>query len=424
MEPQICRRVHCFIAGREVSSKCLILVQRCYSRLVTRSSSNSATMYRCCSNKLLLFYCFCFEHFSIAQCLSVGCSIYPGMCMCTCVGFNRSIVLYVNETPQGLAGSGSHTAMRAWMHHLTTKRENMLVATHPHSQYLFDQLYSIESVHVPPYAVHSNSEWLPASANHFLVHEGRAQQWTNGQQEHCLQCTICCQGSKFRLENGQGWPKGCAVCSVCLRWERSICGAGHDYFVFKRDLFAKVAKKLPKIHLQRAFSEASAYGGQWSGQFGMNQDDGTGTWEKFYTRLTGLIYIPYNPTTSITAQLYRLHIPTFVPSVELLRHWVGNPTGNTSQEDYGAARFWNFNDFKPGIMFFSSADDLLEKLQSTNSHALIEMSLQMRRHSSSHCEKISSLWKTFLARASSDPKSQQFRGASGHCHGHDGQVLV
>ena len=249
--------------------------------------------------------------------------------------FNKPIVLYILDEHHL---DGHDKVFQSWLHGFANEKKNMIISAHPYLQKKLLERFHVQTAYVPMYGVHSTSRWTPAT-NHFLVHVGRSH-------DKC---------SKLVARKG-----------ICLEWATAD---------FQDELFKRAASKVHGVHLSGPIQEYMS-----------DQNDGTGTWEKYYSKYAGLVYFPYSPYTLHVAQTYRLQIPTFVPSIDLLKSW-----GNMKAETW-----YHFNAFRPGTRFFDNLDHLFEQLRTAD---LVAISMEMRITSNSHCDAISSLWRTFLSSA-------------------------
>jgi hypothetical protein len=121
----------------------------------------------------------------------------------------------------------------------------------------------------------------------------------------------------------------------------------------------------------------------------------------------GIIYVPYQVSVMSLFEQYRMNIPLFFPSLDLLTEWhykycvINERTWDTvygnrknasiipgvldsdipdpnNEFDRGAIRYWlQFSDFYqwPHITYYNSTDDLAMKLITTN---LVEVSKKMK----------------------------------------------
>ncbi|CAF1288151.1 unnamed protein product [Adineta steineri] len=144
----------------------------------------------------------------------------------------------------------------------------------------------------------------------------------------------------------------------------------------------------------------------------------------------GIIYIPYQVSLMSLFEQYRMNIPLFFPSIDLLTEWhytyhvidqrtwdtVYKHPSNTSiipgvlasdipdpnnEFDRKAIRYWlQFSDFYqwPHITYFNSIDDLTMKLTSTN---LTEISRNMKIYNIDLKQKLFQQWNHILQRISS-----------------------
>ena len=155
----------------------------------------------------------------------------------------------------------------------------------------------------------------------------------------------------------------------------------------------------------------------------------------------GLILIPYQVSIMSLFEYYAMHIPVFVPSLDLLIKWqmdnrvmdelswncvFGNcesrseiagcersvhphdPNDVTNPE---SLRYWlKFADFYqwPGIVCFDDWDDLIEKIESTD---LSNASSVMKQHWVKEKTKVTHIWSEFIHAASSDTQLMARRGA-------------
>ena len=150
--------------------------------------------------------------------------------------FNKPIVLYLVDT-----FDKTHEPRWEYMMRQT------MITTSPWQQEFIRARGLPEPAYAPRYGVHSLSEWLPTSANRFLVHVGK-------------------YGTHMRAAE------------------------------FQAKLLHQ-ASKLPDIQLSPVPSMA----------FEADDNDGTGTWEKTYVHYTGLVYFPYHYTGHVI-QAYRLQV--------------------------------------------------------------------------------------------------------------------
>ena len=141
----------------------------------------------------------------------------------------------------------------------------------------------------------------------------------------------------------------------------------------------------------------------------------------------GVIFVPYQVSIMTIFELYRMNVPMFFPSLELLSAWqlkhtvvkertflmyryhirsnasiipphpsqVGIPDPN-DDSDLDAIKYWfRYADFYqlPHIIYFDSVYELITKLKRTN---LAEVSARMREYNKSSREKIMQQWRAIL----------------------------
>ena len=131
-----------------------------------------------------------------------------------------------------------------WLQKLQADSKHLLIAG---SEYIRTQMYEQWSLDVHfhvPFGMHSYTEWLPRSANQFVVHSGR----------------------------------GCMDTQNCKD--------------FVKRIFELPSNDVVLAHLPAKFH--------------LDQGDGMGTWEPAYAGYAGVVYFPYIFMTLTTAQLYRL----------------------------------------------------------------------------------------------------------------------
>ncbi|CAF3644643.1 unnamed protein product [Rotaria sp. Silwood1] len=144
----------------------------------------------------------------------------------------------------------------------------------------------------------------------------------------------------------------------------------------------------------------------------------------------GIIYIPYQVSVMSLFEHYRMNIPLFFPSLDLLTEWhytyrvVNERTwdgisGNiknaskisgvlgpdipdpNNEFDRDAIRYWlKFADFYqwPHIIYFNSTDELVTKLKTTN---LIEVSENMKLYNANVTQHLFEQWRQILQRTNS-----------------------
>ncbi len=144
-------------------------------------------------------------------------------------------------------------------------------------------------------------------------------------------------------------------------------------------------------------------------------------------RHPGLIYVPYQVSLMSLFEQYRMNIPLFFPSLDLLTDWhykyrvvkertwdgvsgnlknssvissaLGSDIPDPNNEfDRNAIRYWlQFSDFYqwPHITYFNSIDDLVIKLNNTN---LIEISQHMKIYNAHVAKNIHEQWHQILER--------------------------
>lgn len=142
-------------------------------------------------------------------------------------------------------------------------------------------------------------------------------------------------------------------------------------------------------------------------------------------RHPGIIHVPYQVSTMSIFEQYRMNIPLFFPSLELLTRWHHqyrvlserswcnvlykkscngssirgiDPDVLDPNDDYdiNAIKYWlSFADFYqwPGITYFNSTDDLIEKLSSTN---LSQVSASMEQYNESIRKDLLGRWDDIL----------------------------
>lgn len=140
-----------------------------------------------------------------------------------------------------------------------------------------------------------------------------------------------------------------------------------------------------------------------------------------------MIYVPYQVSLMSLFEQYRMNIPLFFPSIDLLTEWhyiyrvidqrtwddVNSQPSNASiipgvlqaeipdpnnEFDRNAIRYWlQFSDFYqwPYITYFNSTDDLVEKLTQTN---LDEISRSMKIYNAKLKERLYEQWEDILRR--------------------------
>ncbi|CAF3922635.1 unnamed protein product, partial [Adineta steineri] len=139
----------------------------------------------------------------------------------------------------------------------------------------------------------------------------------------------------------------------------------------------------------------------------------------------GIIYVPYQVSLMSLFEQYRMNIPLFFPSLELLTEWHykyhvvrertwggifeslknssilpgvlnSNIPDPNNEFDRDAIRYWlKFSDFYqwPYITYFNSIDDLVIKLDNTN---LMEISQNMKAHNTIVKRKLHEQWRQIL----------------------------
>jgi hypothetical protein len=144
-------------------------------------------------------------------------------------------------------------------------------------------------------------------------------------------------------------------------------------------------------------------------------------------RHPGLIYVPYQVSLMSLFEQYRMNIPLFFPSLDLLTDWhykyrvvkertwdgvsgnlknssvissaLGSDIPDPNNEfDRNAIRYWlQFSDFYqwPHITYFNSTDDLAMKLINTN---LTEVSRNMKIHNANLTKSLHEQWRQILER--------------------------
>jgi len=144
-------------------------------------------------------------------------------------------------------------------------------------------------------------------------------------------------------------------------------------------------------------------------------------------RHPGLIYVPYQVSLMSLFEQYRMNIPLFFPSLDLLTDWhykyrvvkertwdgvsgnlknssvisgaLGSDIPDPNNEfDRNAIRYWlQFSDFYqwPHIIYFNSTDDLAMKLIKTN---LTEVSRNMKIHNANLTKNLHEQWRQILER--------------------------
>ena len=134
-------------------------------------------------------------------------------------------------------------------------------------------------------------------------------------------------------------------------------------------------------------------------------------------RHPGVVLVPYTKSTMSFFELYRLGIPLFAPSLQLLLKWelaaavmservywryapspLRSPTTPTpnSRTDRHALEHWlPLSDYYvyPHVQYFDSAPDLVEKLQSVD---LVAVSAAMARHSREMRPAMHAKWRAVL----------------------------
>jgi len=153
-----------------------------------------------------------------------------------------------------------------------------------------------------------------------------------------------------------------------------------------------------------------------------------------YTELAshpGVIYVPYQVSLMSLFEQYRMNIPLFFPSIDLLTEWhytyrvidertwdsVYKHPSNTSkipgvlgadipdpnnEFDRNAIRYWlQFSDFYqwPHIIYFKSIDDLVIKLTTTD---LMQVSQNMKIYNTDLKRKLFEQWHSILRRIDSN----------------------
>ncbi len=115
------------------------------------------------------------------------------------------------------------------------------------------------------------------------------------------------------------------------------------------------------------------------------------------TRHPGIIYVPYQVSLMSLFEHYRMNIPLFFPSLDLLTDW--DYTYRVVTEfDRNAIRYWlQFSDFYqwPHITYFNSIDDLAIKLITTN---LPEVSRNMKKYNANVKKTLHEQWRQILER--------------------------
>jgi len=144
-------------------------------------------------------------------------------------------------------------------------------------------------------------------------------------------------------------------------------------------------------------------------------------------RHPGIIYVPYQVSIMSFFEQYRMNIPLFVPSIDLLTDWhytyrvvtertwdgISGNLKNSSvisgvlasdipdpnnELDRNAIRYWlQFSDFYqwPHITYFNSTDDLAMKLINTN---LTEVSRNMKIYNANVTKTLHEQWRQILER--------------------------
>lgn len=151
-----------------------------------------------------------------------------------------------------------------------------------------------------------------------------------------------------------------------------------------------------------------------------------------YSDLTahmGMIYVPYQVSVMSLFEQYRMNIPLFFPSKELLtkwqhkhmlmkeRTWSGTFGNRPQKSDIGpfdsnalipdpnnegdekAIRYWiEFSDFYqfPHIMYFDSIPDLVGKLEKITLSELLAVSEKMKEHNRQAKEELLEAWAAIL----------------------------
>ncbi|CAF4261094.1 unnamed protein product, partial [Adineta steineri] len=140
-----------------------------------------------------------------------------------------------------------------------------------------------------------------------------------------------------------------------------------------------------------------------------------------------IIYVPYQVSTMSLFEQYRMNIPLFFPSLDLLTEWhynyrvVGERTWSgtlgqfknssaisgvlssdipdpNNEFDRNAIRYWlQFADFYqwPHIIHFNSIDDLAMKLINTN---LAEVSQSMKIYNANLTKTLQNQWREIFER--------------------------
>ncbi|CAF3241234.1 unnamed protein product [Rotaria sp. Silwood2] len=143
---------------------------------------------------------------------------------------------------------------------------------------------------------------------------------------------------------------------------------------------------------------------------------------------SGIIHIPYQVSVMSLFEQYRMNIPLFFPSLDLLTEWhytyrvVNERTwdgisGNiknasrisgvlgpdipdpNNEFDRDAIRYWlKFSDFYqwPHIIYFNSTDELVIKLKTTN---LAQVSSNMKVYNANFKKNLFEQWRQILQRA-------------------------
>jgi hypothetical protein len=146
-------------------------------------------------------------------------------------------------------------------------------------------------------------------------------------------------------------------------------------------------------------------------------------------RHPGIIYVPYQVSVMSLFEQYRMNIPLFFPSLDLLTEWhytyhvvsertwdgVGENRKNTSripgvfgsdipdpnnEFDRDAIRYWlKFSDFYqwPHITYYNSTEDLAIKLTTTN---LVQVSENMKVYSETVKKNLHEQWRQIIERIS------------------------
>ncbi|CAF0809617.1 unnamed protein product [Didymodactylos carnosus] len=140
-------------------------------------------------------------------------------------------------------------------------------------------------------------------------------------------------------------------------------------------------------------------------------------------RHPAIIHIPYQVSTMSLFEQYRMQIPLFFPTIDLLTEWhlkyrivsertwdnparkmsrikgvLKNVPDPNNEFDGEAVRYWlKYADFYqwPNIIYFNSTDDLIWKLSNTN---LTHVSLQMKSYNRQVKEEVLQKWKVILDR--------------------------